>query len=94
MHRNDICLGIIHADIIIISTVQPRLDVLLQAWSRFHKVLPLCHELLKYRNGTTHDWGFLAGHCMLDQVQTLLVQLHQDTYNHLLVTHTQNDLDI
>ena len=94
MHHNNICPGIIHVDIILVCTLHPGFDILLQAWGIILDVLPLHHELLKCRNGITQDRGALARHGLLDLVWTLLAQLHQDTYNCLLVTHTQNNLDI
>ena len=58
-HRNNICSHAIHAIVILVRPVEPRLDEFLQTLVSFSKLLPCRHEHLKRGNGTTQDQCFL-----------------------------------
>ena len=75
-HRNNICLGAIHATIVLVRAVQPWLGILLQA--RVGKLLPCRHKYLECRYHTAENRGALTRHDLLDTVWDLLAQSYQD----------------
>jgi len=58
-HHNNICSRAIHAIVILVHPVEPRLDEFLQTLVSFSELLPCRHEHLKHGNGTAQDWCFL-----------------------------------